>query len=199
MPDFKNIRVFFSKCGNAKYISHLDLYRAMSRAVKRSAIPAWITEGFNPHVYMTFALPLALGIEGGKESVDLRITEDVGFDELSERLDSSMPPGLRVLQIDEPFRKAAEIKKAGYAICGGGVLLEEYLHRPEIKIEKKTKRSCQIIDVKPFMEWDNGVMTLPAGNELNINPWNLLNSLDGVEVTGIKRVAILCSDGEEFR
>ncbi|MCL1866119.1 MAG: TIGR03936 family radical SAM-associated protein, partial [Oscillospiraceae bacterium] len=60
--NYTNIRVFFGKVGRAKYISHLDLVRAMSRAVKRSGLHVWITEGFNLHIYMTFALPLALGI-----------------------------------------------------------------------------------------------------------------------------------------
>jgi radical SAM-linked protein len=70
MGKFTDIRVFFSKTGNAKYISHLDLYRSFSRAIQRSGLPVWITEGFNPHIYITFALPLALGIEGQEEAMD---------------------------------------------------------------------------------------------------------------------------------
>ena len=53
-------RIRFTKTGEAKYISHLDLYRFMLRALKRAKLPVWHTEGFNPHVYVTFALPLSL-------------------------------------------------------------------------------------------------------------------------------------------
>ena len=42
----------------ASYISLLDMQRVMQRVLKRSALPVWHTLGFNPHIYMTFALSL---------------------------------------------------------------------------------------------------------------------------------------------
>ena len=57
------IRVWFTKTGEASYISLLDLQRVMQRALKRSGLPVWYTLGFNPHIYMTFAAPLSLGQE----------------------------------------------------------------------------------------------------------------------------------------
>ena len=68
----REVRLRFSKTGRLKYISHLDINRAMSRALKRAGIPLWYTEGFNPHPYMSFSLPLSLGVESLCESVDLR-------------------------------------------------------------------------------------------------------------------------------
>ena len=56
----REVRLRFSKTGRLKYISHLDINRAMSRALKRAQIPLWYTEGFNPHPYMSFSLPLSL-------------------------------------------------------------------------------------------------------------------------------------------
>lgn len=57
------IRVWFTKTGEASYISLLDLQRVMQRALKRSGLPVWYTLGFNHHIYMTFAAPLSLGQE----------------------------------------------------------------------------------------------------------------------------------------
>ena len=57
------VRLRFTKTGEAAYISLLDLQRVMQRAFKRSGLPVWYTQGFNPHIYMTFAAPLALGQE----------------------------------------------------------------------------------------------------------------------------------------
>jgi radical SAM-linked protein len=211
---FINVRVFFSKSGNAKYISHLDLYRAMGRAVKRARLPVWITEGFNPHIYMTFALPLALGIEGGEESMDLRLTENPpvadlsGFSEVAARLNAVMPQGLEVIRVAEPVHKANEIKKARYEIQADEMqILDEYFMQPEITVIKKTKKTTRTIDIKPLIEWDCGVLTLPSGNEFNINPWNVLNALEGqcasnvlcdFQIGNIKRTAILCGNGESF-
>ena len=69
----KDVRVWFSKTGTARYISHLDLNRCMSRAFHKAKLPLWYTEGFNPHVFLTFAAPLSLGFEGRHESMDIRL------------------------------------------------------------------------------------------------------------------------------
>jgi radical SAM-linked protein len=196
MDRFTNIRVFFSKIGVAKYISHLDLYRAFSRAVKRSGLPVWITEGFNPHIYMTFALPLALGIEGQNESVDLRLTTPMDFGQVKERLNAVMPEGLEIIRVAEPIRKANDIKKARYEIHTEQVeRLNEYLSQDKIEIVKKTKTKTETIDVKLLLEWSDGILTLPAGSEFNINPWNVLGDL---EVGNVRRIEILCNDGGLF-
>ena len=207
--DFTNIRVFFSKTGNAKYISHLDLYRSFGRVIKRAKLPVWITEGFNPHIYVTFALPLALGIESCEESMDLRLiddselcalpTEKAGcFASVAEKLNAVMPRGLVITRVAEPIRKANEISRAVYEVkCASETLeaINTFLSQPKIEIEKRTKKNFQVIDVKPLLEWENGMLTLPAGSTLNINPWNVLSGFDDINV---KRIKILCEDGGAF-
>jgi len=194
---FIDVRIFFSKTGNLKYISHLDLYRTMGRVIKRSKLPVWITEGFNPHIYMTFALPLALGIEGVNESVDLRLLENIEFSRVAEQLNAVMPSGLNVIRAAAPVRKADDIERAEYELCSERLdLIGEYFSQEEIKITKRTKKSVREIDVKPLLEWNGATLSLPAGNTLNISPWNVLSGLD-VDVK-IKRTEILCSDGGNF-
>ena len=70
----REVRLKFSKTGQAKYISHLDTNRVFSRAFSRAKINLWYTEGFNPRPYMSFSLPLSLGVESLCENVDIRIT-----------------------------------------------------------------------------------------------------------------------------
>ena len=55
------VRLWLSKQGRIKYVSHLDMFRLMQRAVRRAEIPLWYTEGFNPHPYISFLLALSLG------------------------------------------------------------------------------------------------------------------------------------------
>ena len=71
-----NVRLHFSKTFEAKYISHLDLARCFSRALKKSGLDLWYTEGFNTRLYLTFALPLSLGLESLCETVDIRLIND---------------------------------------------------------------------------------------------------------------------------
>ena len=53
----------------------------MSRAFHKAKLPLWYTEGFNPHVFLTFAAPLSLGFEGRHESMDIRLIEDMPYPE----------------------------------------------------------------------------------------------------------------------
>ena len=68
----QTIRVWFAKREEACYISHLDLQRVVQRALKRSGVPVWYTQGFNPHIYLTFALPLPLGQQSITECFDFK-------------------------------------------------------------------------------------------------------------------------------
>ena len=72
----KTVRLFYKKSGRAKYVSHLDTMRAMTRLLRRAQLPAWYTEGFNPHLYITFAMPLSLGFSSDYELADIRLTDD---------------------------------------------------------------------------------------------------------------------------
>ena len=91
----REVRLRFSKTDRCKYISHLDINRCMARALSRAKIPLWYTEGFNPHPYMSFSLPLSLGVESFCESVDLRIVGDITNQEIKDNLNEMLPEGIR--------------------------------------------------------------------------------------------------------
>lgn len=109
-----SLRIWFKKVGRAKYISHLDLMRAMTKAIKRSGLKVWYTEGFNPHAYIVFPLPLSLGIESESECVDIRVEDGVTPWEVKERLFNQMPEGLDLVSVEEPFCNAKEIRYGRY-------------------------------------------------------------------------------------
>ena len=111
------IRIWFTKTGEASYISLLDLQRVMGRALKRSGLPVWYTLGFNPHIYMTFACPLSLGQESLVESVDVKTEENKpDFAAWQAALAPVMPTGLAVVRVDYARIKAEQIGSAVYTI-----------------------------------------------------------------------------------
>ena len=206
-----NVRIFFSKTGRAIYISHLDLYRVFQRAVKRCKLPVWETQGFNPHIYITFALPLALGTEGICESLDTKLTEDIPFDEICERLNSALPRDIRVLSASEPVYKNTDIEKSEYEIriVTDYEKLSEFFSQEKIITEKKTKKGISEIDLKPMIEvaeMKDGFirMRLPSGTQTNINANLVFEAFEkkfGIEIDTIeiKRTAVYCQNGEIFR
>jgi len=207
----KNIRVFFSKTGRAIYISHLDLYRLFQRSIKRSKLPVWETEGFNPHVYITFALPLALGTAGLRESLDMKLTEDISTEELTARFNDALPRDIRVTDAAEPVKKPTEIALSEYEAhfeCDGAKFAG-FLSGEHIMTEKKTKRGITELDLKQhltILDRSDGYLrfTFPSGTEFNINAGLLFDAFEkqtGEEIYSLRitRTAIKCRDGENFQ
>lgn len=205
-----NTRVFFSKVGRAKYISHLDLYGVFQRAVRIAELPAWYTEGLSPRLYLQFMLPLSLGQEGMREAVDMRLLRDIPFEETKERLSKALPLDISVIEVSAPVMKNTDIAFAEYEITGkfDSNKLCEFCGRPSIITEKKTKKGVSEIDLKPYITLlgsDDGILRikLPAGNDFNINPALLLRAYEKEygKINGVKiiRTRMLNANGENFR
>lgn len=187
----KNVRLFYTKKDRMKFISHLDMTRFMTRVIRKSELPVWYTEGFNPHLYMTFALPLSLGFESEYEIVDIRLLDDgYPLNTLCEKLNAVCPPYIHFFDAAEPILKTGDVTFANFVITfqDGGKLqdgLNEFLNRDSITVSKKTKKGAikelEIADkIKSFSlccENGNTVLniTLPAGSVENLNPELLIN------------------------
>lgn len=181
------IRVGFSKQAEACYISHLDLQRVIQRALKIAQVPVWYTQGFNPHIYLTFALPLSLGQSSVCESFDYKCEEDA-FDpeQVKAGLNLALPRGIEVYRVQPAVMDPNQIEYARYQIEIEGpseqILkqLVSFCALPEAVVYKKTKKGePKPLNLLSFVrEWqpvatERGVqlnLVLPAGNRLNINP-----------------------------
>lgn len=183
------IRIWFTKEGDASYISLLDLQRAMARCLKRSGLPVWYTQGFNPHIYMTFTCPLSLGQESLVESVDVKTLEETpDFEAWKNRLNPVMPGGIQITKVAPVVHKGEEVAFARYKVWstqpGAAQAVESYNQAQQLLVEKKTKRAAKTIDLKEIlprvdMETEDPCtfqLLLPAGKDLNINPALVLES-----------------------
>lgn len=196
-----SLRIWFKKVGRAKYISHLDLMRSMTKAIKRSGLKVWYTEGFNPHAYITFPLPLSLGIESESECVDIRVEDDVTAWEVKERLFDQMPEGLDLISVEEPFCNAKEIRYGRYVITldfekvsqaeAFRELSEKLVSEKSLVCEKKGKKGHKkVMKEVPLGEHifnfraetkDNVFIInvdLSAGNPVNIAPNLLIGAIE---------------------
>ena len=191
----KSVRLSFTKKGRIRFVSHLDMNRTLTRLVRKSGLDIWYTEGFNPHPYMTFALPLPLGFQSDYELMDIKINDD-GFDieKIPDMLNSVCPPDIRFISAFEPKQKVSNIAFAsydvyfddGFEICEK---LSEFLKSKSIITEKRTKKGdMKQIDLAPkikkySLEKANGntllKIILPAGPNDNINPSLLLDAFYG--------------------
>jgi radical SAM-linked protein len=74
--------------------------RVLERAIRRTGLPVHYTQGFNPHVKLSFGRALKLGIEG-KEEVVFYFSQKITPQELKEKLSSQLPENLEILAITE--------------------------------------------------------------------------------------------------
>lgn len=220
----REVRLRFSKTGRLKYISHLDINRAMSRALKRAQIPLWYTEGFNPHPYMSFSLPLSLGVESLCESVDLRIIGDITNDEIKNRLNNVLPQDIKIADVYDDFRDNSEIVYSDYVYKfefkdneAAFEKIKNVLSSDEIIALKKgkqgRKRVMKETNIKSFIDKysisiRNDVIVLNirllAGPEKNLNPSLLFDTIIRLidmdfEWKSIARISLLDKDYKEFR
>ncbi len=215
------VRMFFRKDGPSRYMSHLDLTRCMTRCIRRAGLPIWYTEGFNPHAYMTFALPLSLGAAGYYEIMDIRFVEDMPLSDAVERLNNALPEGITVWNAAEPVKKPTAIVSARWEITLEqnnmtatelAAALNAFLSKDEIMVEKKTKaKKLTVFDVKPqIIEYAVSaedkvtlMLLLPAGCINNINPSLILNAFEAelsseLSHVYIKRTEVLDDNGQLF-
>lgn len=219
----REVRLRFSKQGRLKYISHLDINRAMSRAFKRAEIPLWYTEGFNPHPYMSFSLPLSLGVESLCESVDIRIVGSITNDEIKNRMNSVLPEGLKVLDVYDDFYDNGEISYSDYVykfqFDDNALALEKIksiLDGDEILALKKGKQGRKKVfketNIKSFIDKYNISIRddivvlnirLLAGTDKNLNPSLLFDTIIRLidmeyQWKSISRIALLKKDYSQF-
>lgn len=89
----------FSKKGLMKYISHLDLMRLFTRALRRAELPLKISEGFNPHPKLSIKRALKLGVESENEEASIVLTETVSPLDFKARLQRQLPEGIEIKSV----------------------------------------------------------------------------------------------------
>ena len=87
----------FCKGERLRHIGHLDLMRAMQRALRRSELPVSYSKGFNPHILLTFASALSTGAWGKREIMDVTLERDISPETFMEAMNAALPEDLRVL------------------------------------------------------------------------------------------------------
>ena len=220
----REVRLRFSKTGQAKYISHLDTNRVFSRAFARAKINLWYTQGFNPRPYMSFSLPLSLGVESYCENVDIRIIDDLTDEEIKARVNDALPLGIRIIDVYDDFMDCHDIVYSDYVykfeFKDNELALEKIkavLESDAIMAQKKAKQGKRRVlketDIKQFIvkynisiRNDNIILNirLLAGPDKNLNPTLLFDTIIRLididyEWKSIGRINLLTKDFKEYK
>ncbi|MFP4255002.1 MAG: TIGR03960 family B12-binding radical SAM protein [Halothece sp.] len=96
----QRIRVRFSKEGEMRLVSHLDLVRLFDRAIRRAKLPISFTGGYHPGPRISIANALSLGMTSSGEIVDFDLTQEMDLETFRDQLATQLPTGINVNSVE---------------------------------------------------------------------------------------------------
>lgn len=199
------IRFIFSRGTELAYLSHLDLMRLFQRAIRRSKLPVAYSQGFNPHMRFTIALPLPLGVTGDNEFAEVYFTNPLAPQLFHDSLSAQLTVGLNLKKawtVEENLPSiAAQIAAARYKVkllpevktkpdpAMLRAAITELLATDQILLPKTNKKKKLIYtNIRPFIyeltavsetDWPFSLdMLVKAGSEGGVAPLFLLEKLE---------------------
>lgn len=181
-------------------MSHLDLLRTMERVFRRAGLPLAFSEGFNPHPKVSFGSALAVGVTSEGEYMDVELREYLPLSSIKERLISSLPSGIQILEIIELEKRGqsltAQINMARYRVIVPLISLIEIgklqdfiksaMDQTSFFITRYGKKGKKQVDIKKgIYELEGKVnedklllqMDLQTGSEGNVRPEEVVEML----------------------
>lgn len=181
------VRIKFRKYGVMKFIGHLDIMRYFQKAMRRGNIPIAFTQGYSPHMIMSFANPLGVGLTSDGEYFDIELKEPIRSDYAIKQLNEVMVDGMEIVS----FVELPDSQKTGMSIVAAAdyrvtakdknwdMGFEESIHKfaleKEVVIMKKTKKSYREVDIRPLIyklevSSDSVFMQVATGSVENLKP-----------------------------
>lgn len=132
--------------------------------MRRADIPIAFTGGFSPHMIMSFANPLGVGVTSDGEYFDIELTEDIDMKLAVERMNQVVVEGIEIVNMvpisDDKKQTGMSIVAAADYLSSlkSGIFPEDwkekagqFMNQPTISILKKTKKSEKEVDIKPMI------------------------------------------------
>ncbi len=98
----------YTKESDIKFLSHLDLMRTIQRVMRRAKLPLEYSKGFNPHMSISIAQPLSVGVYSTGEYLDAVFTEEVDENEIVKALNENTVGGVKFLSATKVARKEGQ-------------------------------------------------------------------------------------------
>ena len=154
------IRITFVKQGALRYTGHLDLHKLWERAARRAELPLAYSQGFHPQPKMNMAAALPLGFSSRCEMLDMKLERDIPLDDLSARLNSTLPSGIQVVDVEQVDERApalqTQVASSEYEVTlTEAVDISELKRKIESVLESKAiprERRGKMYDLRPLME-----------------------------------------------
>ena len=202
MSDTMRLRVKFEKTGAIRYIGHLDVMRFFQKCLRRAEIDVAFTGGFSPHMIMTFAAPLSVGLESYGEYMDVEVHSVTDSQDMIKRMNEASVPEIRIISVkmlpEGAGNAMASVAAAKYLvkfregrtpslfsqdIRAVRAELDAFLSQESIPYQKEGKKGLREVDLRPGifeLSWKDDQtleMLLEASSGDNVKPAQVLDAL----------------------
>lgn len=205
------VRVKFAKTGAMKFIGHLDIMRYFQKAIRRSNIDIAYSEGYSPHMIMSFAAPLGVGVTSDGEYFDMELRTTESSKVMEGCMNEVMAEGMRIESIRQiPEEKASNamalVSAADYLVTfregkelpeGWENRIADFLAQDQIICKKPTKKGeMKEVDIRPWiyqMEVQGGgvFLQLSSGSVRNLKPEMVMGALASFMDTVLDEFALM--------
>ncbi len=169
------IAIKYSRDGAAKYISHLDMQRTFARAIRRANLPALYSQGFNPHIVMSFASPLSVGYATRADYLEVGVADGTEPAQVQAALNNVLTRDIRVEGVfelpDGAKKLMAQSHSASYDIT--------FMFENESECDKISCATERLIEAEAYLTPDR------KGREVDIRPYILGISCEGNVVSAL--------------
>ena len=195
------IRVYYGKLEQARFLSHLEITRIFSRALKRAGINLAYSKGFHPMPKMSFSSALPVGTESVAEYADVTTVGPTRPDDLASRLQKEMPEGLIIYGAGKALTTAAaetsyyRIRSDNDVFTPGPI--QRFLSAENFPIEQKRKDSTRRVDIKPlvkalqYIDARTIALSLANNQKVGAKPAEIVESIFNLSEEELKNLHIL--------
>lgn len=156
-PTKGQVRVRWGRKGLTRFLSHLDNLRVIERSLRRSGLPVEYSQGFHPHMKMSFGPPLPLGFTSEAEYFDLSL-ERPFHSEMAARLGAAFPDGFYLVMakaiINARESLSSKLNRAIYEVvidknvdCKDKMAYLLSLEKAEVR--RASKDEIRVVDIRP--------------------------------------------------
>ncbi len=197
------LRLGYGKTGDMRFIGHLDMVNVFRRAARRAGLPLHYSHGFHPQPSLAFGPPLALGMIGISEWMDMGLDAWQKPSEVQNAMNANLPAGIRIEKCKEvPLQTLSlneQIKAGKYALCfPAGPEIRKQLETSlqvihagqEIMLSQESKKGARQVNLQTAIKQ----IELYASSETNVEIY-LVHSTEMLPVAKLSTiVAYLCGN-----
>jgi radical SAM-linked protein len=183
------------------------MQRLWERLLRRSQLPLAYSQGFNPHIRMSLAVPLSVGMTSSAEYLEIEMTTLLKPQEITAALQPVIPQGLDIMEIRlSPYKEALGAKASllEYSVEVHGIelaraeldrIIVDFLDVKEKIVLKTTKNGTRELNIRPFVnklfidEYKEGTLFLKL--QLTTSPQGSVKTEEVLQAVGIPAKQII--------